>query len=201
MDRDLVASSRSPPTRASAAPPAGTPGLPPCRGSGPAGSAPGFARRRLATPARTSRWSCPGSTARRRRRTGPVRRRRTARPGALPGRSRHSPDRGRGSPPCRGPAAVARWPPRHRDRRRRSAPTERRHMPRRRGHRSGPNAGPAAVSRDEVLGLWVAADDGVGRLFGVELETLAHRHADPVPTQQLHDFGVVGQVRAGRVAP
>src|SRR6202044_3798669 len=62
-------------------------------------------------------------------------------------------------------------------------------------------SGPASSSRDEVLGLWVVADDGVRRLLGVELEALADGDTDAVPAQQLHDLGVVGQVRAGRVTP
>ena len=43
------------------------------------------------------------------------------------------------------------------------------------------------------------AHDGEGGLFGVELEALADRHADPAPLQQVDDLGVVLEVRAGRV--
>src|SRR5579875_1903034 len=56
-------------------------------------------------------------------------------------------------------------------------------------------------SGDEVLRLGVVADDGVGRLFGDELEPVAHAHPDAVATEQLDHLGVVLQVRAGGVAP
>ncbi len=58
-----------------------------------------------------------------------------------------------------------------------------------------------AGSGDEVLGLWVVADDGVGGLFRVELEPFAHFDADPLPPEQLDDLGVVLEVRARGVAP
>src|ERR1700722_7464221 len=67
--------------------------------------------------------------------------------------------------------------------------------------RARPEPDGAPALRDEVLGLRVVTDDGVGRLLGVQLEPLADRHADAVPTQKLHHLRVVVQVRGGRIPP
>src|SRR6202035_2716029 len=58
-----------------------------------------------------------------------------------------------------------------------------------------------AGSSHEVLGRRVVADNGVGGLLGVQLESLADGDPDAGAPQQLHHLGVVVEVRAGRVAP
>src|SRR5271157_2543517 len=54
---------------------------------------------------------------------------------------------------------------------------------------------------DEVFGLGMVADDGVGGLLGVQLETLGHGHPDAVGAEELDHLGVVLEVGARRVAP
>lgn len=55
--------------------------------------------------------------------------------------------------------------------------------------------------RHEVFRLGVVADNGVRRLFRVQLEPFAHGDPDPFPTQELDDLCVVRQIRTGRVPP
>ncbi len=69
------------------------------------------------------------------------------------------------------------------------------------GQVSPPGETAESRSGHEVLGLRVVADDGVGGLLGMQLEPLAHRHADALPAEELDHLGVVLEVRAGRVAP
>src|ERR1039458_2896710 len=56
-----------------------------------------------------------------------------------------------------------------------------------------------SVSDDEVLGHRVMADYCERRLFGMELEALAHRDPDTAGFEELHDLRVVLEIRAGRV--
>jgi len=47
----------------------------------------------------------------------------------------------------------------------------------------------------------VVADDGVRGLLRVELEAFGHFNTDATGFEQFGHLGVVGEVRAGRVAP
>src|SRR5581483_3587314 len=89
--------------------------------------------------------------------------------------------------------AASRWLP--------SPARQRKAVPRRRTGTGPGRCAARPASCDEVLGLWVRADDGVGGLLGVQLEPLAYFFNDAASTEQLHDFRVVVEVGAGRVAP
>src|SRR5579883_1964392 len=58
----------------------------------------------------------------------------------------------------------------------------------------------AAISHGEVLGLRVVADDGRGRLLGVELVFVGHLDADAAGAEQVEEARLVGEVGAGGVA-
>ena len=73
--------------------------------------------------------------------------------------------------------------------------------PRNRGYPASATRVALCALGDEVLGRRMRADDRIGGLLGFQLEVLAHGDADPVCAEQFDDLGVVGQLRAGRVAP
>src|ERR1700722_12677794 len=56
-------------------------------------------------------------------------------------------------------------------------------------------------SGHEVFGPRVVADDGIGRLLGMELKSFAHLHPDPRTVEELVHLGVVLQLGAGGISP
>jgi hypothetical protein len=54
---------------------------------------------------------------------------------------------------------------------------------------------------DEVLGLRVVADDGVGGLFGMQLKSFRDLYANSPTFKQVDQLGIIGQIGTGWVSP